>query len=268
MSIARELFLEVGHPRVAAGDEAYDKLYRAAKLWRKDGQHFSAGLAMLDACYAAWGRPNRMLEALRTALTDFERVISEQPPNSPASIAALYKLRQSVNRTSWFDVDRVTAATQVRELSSELGQRLFKHFKGSEHAENYLVRGIVLVTDRDGTWEVRFPDYEVDSSVEHPGSELTLNIPSAFQLFVSNGEWQAAHEIVSLCTDAFTTPGLKGWRAVTAAYVRPVEAVGRFDEAANAFETDAMPVGDEEMARRSGSWSGINQQLWAKYFRG
>lgn len=129
MSVARELFLDVGHPRLSAGDEAYEKLSRAAELWRKDGQHFSAGLAMLDACDAAWGQPDRMLEALEKGLTDFERAVAEEPPSSPVSIAALYKLRQSVNRTSWFDDDRSTASTSVRELSSELGQRLLKHFK-------------------------------------------------------------------------------------------------------------------------------------------
>lgn len=84
---------------------------------------------------------------------------------------------------------------------------------------------------------------------------------------MSNGEWQAAHEIVNLRRDAFTTPGLRGWRAVTAAHASPAEAVSRLDEAADAFETDAMPAGEEEMARRGGNWSGINQQLWAKYFR-
>jgi len=211
MSAARELFLEVPPLRVAAGDDAYDKLSRAANLWRKSGQHFSAGLAMLDAFAAAWGQPDRMLEALRLGLADFERVISEQDPSSPASIAALYKLRQSTDRVSWVsDVDRATISARIRELSSELGQRLFSHFRNSEHADSYLVRGVVIVTDRDGMWNTRFPDYEVPLGVEHPGRELILNVPSAFHLFVRTGEWQAAHEVINLCNGAFTTPGLKG----------------------------------------------------------
>jgi hypothetical protein len=266
MSIARELFLEVGPSRIARGEEAYGTLTRAAELWREANQHFSAGVAMLDAFDAAWGRPERMLEALRAALTDFQRVVSEQPPSSPESIAALYKLRQYVSRTSWFDDDRATVFVRVRELSSELGHQLFKHYKDSLHADNYLVRGVVLVTDRDGAWETRFPDHEVESDVEHPGRELILNIPSAFHLFVRNGEWQAAYQM-NLCGDAFTTSGLKGWRSVTLAHVNPEEAVARFDEAADAFETDAMPANEEDFAQRGGHWSGINQQLWAKYFR-
>ena len=268
MSAARELFLEVPPLPVAAGDDAYYKLSRAADLWRKSCQHFSAGVAMLDASDAAWGRPDRMLEALRLGLADFERVISEQDPSSPASIAALYKLRQSTDRVSWFsDVDRATILARIRELSSELGQRLFSHFRNSEHADSYLVRGVVIVTDRDGMWDTRFPNCEVPLGVEQPGAELILNVPSAFHLFVSTGEWQAAHEIVNLRKDAFTTPGLKGWRAVTLGHVYPGETVARFDEAADFFIADTMPASAEDGTWRGGHWSGINQQLWAKYFR-
>jgi hypothetical protein len=268
MSAARELFLGIGPLLVPADDEAYNKLYRAADLWRRDGQHFSAGVAMRHASDAAWGRPDRMFLALQDGCSDFERVSTEEPPSSPASIAAIYKLRQSLDWVSWlFDIDRTLISSRVRELSSELGQRLFRHFRDTEHADNYLVRGVVIGTDLDGTWYTRFPDYEVPSGVEYGGQELVLNIPSAFHLFVSNGEWQAAYEIVNLRKDAFTTPGVKGWRAVTLAHVNPTEAVARFDEAADAFNTDAIPATEEEVAGRSGHWSGINQQLWAKYFR-
>jgi hypothetical protein len=268
MSVARDLFLEVSRPCVAAGDEAYDKLSRAAELWREEGQHFSAGVAMLDASDAAWGQPGRMLDALRLGIADLEFVISEQASNSPASLAALYKLRQSIQRTAWFsDVDGATVSARIRELSSELGQRLFKHFRSSENADCYLVRGVVIVTDRDGVWDTRFPDYEVPSGIEQPGQELLLNIPSAFRLFVSSGEWQAAHEIVNLRKAAFTTPGLKGWRAVTLGHVNPEETVVQFDEAADFFTLDAQPPSTEDLIRRGGHWSGVNQQLWAKYFR-
>jgi hypothetical protein len=73
-------------------------------------------------------------------------------------------------------------------LTSELGQRLFENFRNSENADCYLVRGVVIVTDRDGVWDTRFPDYEVPSGIEQSGQELLLNIPSAFRLFVSTGE--------------------------------------------------------------------------------
>jgi hypothetical protein len=54
---------------------------------------------------------------------------------------------------------------------------------------------------------------------------------------------------------------------VTIANVDPAQAEARFDEAADAFEADAMPEATEETNRRGGHWSGANQQLWAKYYR-
>ena len=98
------------------------------------------------------------------------------------------------------------------------------------------------------------------------GQNLILNMSSAFRLFVSEREWTAAYEIVErFSEDAFATPGVRGWRAVTLAHIHPEEAQTRFDEAANAFSADVAP--DQEELMRRGSWSGINSQLWAKYFR-
>jgi len=268
VSAAHELFLEVSPMPVAPADEvAYEKLCQAADLWRRDGQHFSAGVAMLRAVDAAWGRPERMGEAQSVALVDFERVISEQAPDSPASLASLYKLRQALDRTLWlFEVDRTTIGNRIRELNSELAQRLLKHFGNSDHADNYLVRGFVIATDLNGVWTTRFPNYEVPLGTEQWGQELILNIPSAFHLLVADRDWQGAHEIARVRSSAFTMPGLKGWRAVTLAHVEPGKAIAWFDEAAESFAADALPVSDGERIARGGFWSGINQQLWAKYF--
>jgi hypothetical protein len=77
MGAAHDLFVEVGWA-VYGKPEAYDKLCRAAELWRADGQPFSAGMAMLRAVDAAWGQPERMLEAQQVALRDFERVVAQE----------------------------------------------------------------------------------------------------------------------------------------------------------------------------------------------
>jgi len=190
MSAARELFLE--RPFLTFGDQvAYEKLCQAAELWRGDGQHFSAGVAMLSAVHAAWGHLERMLEAQRAALKDFEQVISEQALDSPPSLAALYKLGQSLNHASrLFDLGRQTTRIRIRELNSELAQRLLKYFGNSDHADNYLVRGFVIATDLDGAWTSRFPTYEVPLGAEQLGQELLLSIPSAFNLFVSDRDWR------------------------------------------------------------------------------
>src|SRR5262249_4231469 len=202
------------------------------------------------------------------ALRDFERVVVEQPPDTPAALAALHKLRQTLGRALWlFETeDCSTVRSRIRELESELSQRLLTHFKDSENADNYLVRGIVIVTNLDGQWSVQFPQYEVASNTEQLGEETILNIPSAFHLFVFGRDWLGAHEIVKTQKDAFTTPGVMGWRAVTLANVTPAEAMTHFDEAADAFEADTEPD-TEEFMRRGGFWSSSNQHLWAKYFR-
>jgi hypothetical protein len=266
MSAARDLFLGIGW-QVHGNEVAREKLCQVAELWRADGQHFSAGIAMLGAVDAGWGHPDRMLEAHKTALLDFDRVISEQAADTPASIAAFYKVRQAWGQASWlFEIDRTTIQTRIRELNSELAQRLLKYFLQSEHADNYLVRGFKISTDLDGKWSMQFPIYEVALGTEQGGAKPIFNIPSAFHLLVKDGDWQGAHEIIKMRRDAFGTPGLKGWRAVTLANLNPSEAIERFDEAADAFASDAMPD-PEELSQRGGHWSGINQQLWAKYFR-
>src|SRR5262245_57740677 len=139
MSAGRDLFLQI--ERFVHGDlVAYDKLYQAAELWRSDGQHFSAGIAMSAAVDAAWGQPERMLEAHNAARSDFEHVISEEAADTPVSLGALQKLIQTLHRSSWlFDIDRTMSHSRVREVSSEFGRRLLKHFWQSAHADNYLV---------------------------------------------------------------------------------------------------------------------------------
>jgi hypothetical protein len=267
MSAARDLFGSVARSTSGRNDN-HDQLCRAAELWRSDGQHFSAGVCMLDACHAAWGDPNRMRQAAQIGVADLERVVAEESPTSPASIAALYKLRQAVRMVAdYFDVDKASASVRVQELAAELAERLYVNFEHDEHADNYLVRGLVLVTDRDGGWEIIFPDYEVPSSVEEPGVErLLLNIPSAFHLFIANSEWQPAYEIVQCRGTAFKTSGLKGWRSVAVGNMIPAERVARFDEAADAFGADVQPDG-AGLQKRGGHWSSANMDLWSRYFR-
>jgi hypothetical protein len=239
MGAARDLFRQVGWA-VHGKQDAYEMLCKAAELWRAEGQPFSAGMAMLRAVDAAWGRPEVMLEAHHAALHDFERVVIEQPPNTPAALAALHKLLRTLGRALWLfeEEDRDTVRSRIRELESELSQRLLTHFMDSENADNYLVRGIVIVTDLDGQWNVQFPEYEVALNCEQLGEEAILNIPSAFHLFVYGRDWLGAHEIVKTRKDAFRTPGLMGWRAVTLANVIPAQAMTHFDEAADAFAAD------------------------------
>ena len=99
-----------------------------------------------------------MLEAHKAALHNFHRIISEQAADTPASIAAFYKVRQALGQASWlFEIDRTTIQTRISELNSELALRLrlLKYFQQSEHADNYLVRGFNISTDLDGKWSMQ-----------------------------------------------------------------------------------------------------------------
>ncbi len=88
-------------------------------------------MAMLRAVDAAWGRPEIMLDAHHAALRDFERVVVEQPPDTPAALAAPFKLLQTLGRALWLfeEEDRDTVRSRIRELESELSQRLLTHFR-------------------------------------------------------------------------------------------------------------------------------------------
>ena len=70
MSKAHDLFVAV--PWMATGNQdAYERLCKAAQLWRADGEDFSAGMAVLRAAKAAWGYPQnyaRSIGKLRFAI--------------------------------------------------------------------------------------------------------------------------------------------------------------------------------------------------------
>jgi tetratricopeptide (TPR) repeat protein len=269
MSDPQELYIaSVREAFFAPGSEtAFQRLNRAAELWRELDQHFSAGMAMSAAVRAAWGRPELMAKAQNTSLEDFRAAVASNPPTSPAGLASLHKLRAELEQTLWlFQTEKRAVKGQIRLLGDELGQRLLTHFADSDKAENYLVKGVRLSTDLDGTWTVDFPSYEVDRNVGTIGPPVTFGVPSAFHLFVAEEDWQGAHEIVMRYPGAFSSHGLKGWKAVVLANVDKSRAVEFLDEAADAFASDKPPT-EEELIARGGAWSGINEQLWAKYFR-
>ena len=70
MSEARDLYLECFRSGLLGpgNAQALQNLRRAADLWRRAGQHFSAGVAMSSAVHAAWGWPDQMAEVQRAAL--------------------------------------------------------------------------------------------------------------------------------------------------------------------------------------------------------
>jgi len=64
--------------------------------------------------------------------------------------------------------------------------------------------------------------------------------------------------------EAFNSHGLRGWCAAVRGFLYSELAVEEFSLAANDFASDAY---SEDVVRRVGSWSSVNIDLWAKYFR-
>jgi hypothetical protein len=269
VSKARDLYISsVQGALFGPGKEtAFKSLSLAADLWRETGQYFSAGMAMSIAIQAAWGFPQQMLEAQNAAMEDLRVAVANNPEDSLVGLASLHKLHTSLRQALWlFEMDARATKSQIRSLGEELAQRFLTHFAASKNADNYLVKGIFLLTDLDDNWGVAYPTHDVDYGGESFGNEVRLAVPSAFHLFVAEEDWQGANEIVKRHPGAFSSPGLRGWRAVVLANIDALKAVEFFDEAADAFSEDKLPS-DEELVSRGGSWSGINEQLWTKYFR-
>ena len=246
-------------------DEPSQQILSAmASLWRTEENYFAAGYAMEQAMRGAWGDPEKMYSYFVAAVQDFENCVNSRLPEPYPNLAALLKLNSLLGQASWmFGVDTRIKRENVLE---ELGQRLISYYQDSPNKAGYLVTGINLKTDLASYWEPIFPQFEVMMGVEQSGGGfLTLNLPSAFQIFVMLGDYEGAQTVIRECSEAFTTPGLRGWKAVVQAYTTPLEAVERFAEAADAFAEDHPDKDDMQTIRRS--WSSINVDLWAKFFR-
>ena len=124
MSEAREIYVESRHAFFSSGDATVlEHFKQAADLWRAAGQHFSAGMAMSAAVHAAWGRPDEMTDVGNAALQDFQRAILDNPSMSPATLAALQKLRSELRQALWlFETNKRT-----------------RHSKGAAYEAQYLL---------------------------------------------------------------------------------------------------------------------------------
>jgi hypothetical protein len=253
MSEAADLYRQA-HDRglIMPGDrEALDHLRRAAEVWRRQDNHLAAGFAMTAAIHGAWGDGELVDSCAAAALSDFDRCIATRPRDSLESLLALYK--------SYIELTRYAPVGEYRW--PELGNRLLS-LGDRPGADGFLVRGFLVEGDLAGEWTASVPQEEVlPGSMWWGGSRVRVSFPSALHVLVRIPDYQGAMETIRRCPDAFTTPGLRGWRAAVQGFIRPAEAPERFAEAAAAFSEDKFEPG-----RRS-SWSSANVDLWAKYFR-
>jgi hypothetical protein len=251
-------------------DTAYvEKQRAAAAVLRAAGLHFFAGWACANAMHAAWGDIGEIRELADAARGDYLRAIELADPSSAEGIAGLKALADLAGRDfgGWFAGQQDQHAA-VRAINEELAQRLLSLGRASpEHAGGILVRGLIVNATPRGEWAFSYPKFEVDSGTTLFGpSGISLNIPSAFHLFVRLQDWVAAEEVAKLEEESFTTPGLRGWRTAVTGLLDPDQAVECFDKAASIFASDTPPT-DEELAERGGSWNSRNIHLWAKFFQ-
>jgi hypothetical protein len=94
---------------------------------------------------------------------------------------------------------------------------------------------------------------------------VTFQLPPAFSLFISGGDYRGAAAVIERCPQAFTTPELRGWKAAVRGFLNPEEAPERFREAAAAFAEDTRPS-REDLIRRDGPWSSFNVEVQSSYF--
>ena len=255
MSEASDSFWQA-HRRVIGnpGDQETLSLFQqAATKWREQGKHLSAAISMTRAIHAAWGDGQKVNACAEAALRDYEQCLETQPPCSPQNLLALLKCHRELSH-------------YIRvgdKLWAELGNRLL-HYSDSPNADSFLVRGFVLSGDLDREWVPSFPPGEISGQVEYPNwveGKIDIEFPSALRIFRGIPDYQGAAAIIERCPDAFTTPGLRGWRAAVQGFLMPNEAAERFTEAARAFSEDVYDPG------RQAHWSSANIDLWAKYFR-
>jgi hypothetical protein len=256
MSRALDLFLSI-HGLPQHGDTAtLQTLSEAAAEWRRVGRFFGAGYCMSFAEAAAAGTP-QWKEAINQAIGDYKKSLSAESPDSIEGYSAIVKWMAELH---YFEHSASIPA--ARSLQQELAQRLITYYGDSKNADSFLVRGFVANVDLDGGWEPSFPDHETTGGTFETRLQgrVSISIPSAFQLYISLGDYKQAQSIPERYPEAFSTPGLRGWKLAIRGFLQPGEAADSFAAAANEFAQDVFK--EDKVP-----WSSINVDLWAKYFR-
>jgi hypothetical protein len=246
--------------------ETVSLLRQIAEAWSAEGRHTYAGYVLYIAIDFAWGDGDVLVQCAQQALRELQSAVEFSEANSLDRTAALRLLIVTAGM-NYTDVDPSELRVSLESLYEEFGQHLLglgSRATDQEEREAFLVHGFELETTFDGTWRAVAHGLEVDDgSLRYGGDHLSMNISSAFTLFRRAGDYQAAHAVIEMCPEAFTSHGLRGWKAAIAGLLNPDEAVERFTEASATFAED---VQDEETLQWTGHWSSINIDLWAKYF--
>ena len=251
--------------RPASAAEAQE-LAAAADSLRGDGRHLAAAQVHLAAHQRAWGAEPQILctQLLVQALEDLLRALAEGGLDPWSKALALHLLASNANSL----LMGMSAGGAARVLGQSAQVEYQRHVSVLAEAEGdrsaLLVSGFQLKGFLDSGWEPVFPGCEVSSGAVHTldGGRLQLHgMDSALHSSIGLADYAAAAALAEDNEGWLLTPGLKGWAAAAQAFVTG-DAL-RFDAASKHFSQDAH----DRPGRAESDWSGINQQLWAKYFR-
>lgn len=237
----REVFLDLGMRRAFASSsapdyEATEQLRNAASSWRAGSQFFYAGYALIQAIHLAWGDGNLIRDCAIQAFEDFDTCCKTVPATSLEALAAL-KVWSTQLGMNLIDLDPSQVRDAARGLDEERGERmryLGEHEEDARARAGFLVRGLHVATDFDGTWRSEFEDFEIEGNHTLFGGDwIKLGLESAFTIFIKAGDYRAAANIAEMAPDVFTTPGLRGWRAAVHGFLDSDQDVEWFSEAAD-----------------------------------
>jgi hypothetical protein len=249
-------------PGSASHGDTIRELQEAATALRNDRRFFAAGFGLSRGIHLAWGDVDAMDALAEQAAADLRRAVEEStdPMDAIAALQTWISMLwgagtgdPTAQRSTDLALDQVLA-DRLRELASGAGD--------PREVNSYLVYGLHLSTDFRSGWTVEFLDREARRGVLlYNRQRITLAIPGAFEILVRGGDYQAAGEIVEAHREAFTSHGLRGWRAAVQGFTEPGHEVERFAESAEHFaqDTEPDPVPPE-------GWSSVNIHLWAPYF--
>jgi len=200
--------------------ERVEQLRQAATTWKAQGQLFAAGMAYSAVTNAGWGLLDRTtrLECASKAVAAFQSVAQQSSAGSLDDLVAFKKWSEELWHVDYDGIGgRQQHMRDSEALSIAHAERLVSRFSDHPHAVSFLVRGYLVRGPITGPWEPEYPDGEVNDS----GYSWDLSrrffifpMPSAFQLFVRAGDYNAAREICGRYPTVFTSPGLRGWRLV------------------------------------------------------
>lgn len=247
--------------------EHVDQLCEAARLWRAEGRFLSAGLAMVDAQTAGWGAVDAKTayDCACVAIADLGQCVESCGPDSVEALLALQMMSQHMRTFLYFDGQDSRSVRRARQSAMvAYADRLVSHFAGHSEAEGFLARGFHLGGPVTGPWTPEFPEYEVSPDGRSSGGGvLCFHMSSAFTALVEVGDYNEAWAICDKHKTAFSSPGRQGWRLAIEGFVNPRHSHELFRRAAEALEKDTP----ERKTHAMQSWSSINRDLWAPYFR-